>query len=194
MLTRLQIINEMVVSTGTAPLTASDVTHPLYIKANNKLEVVSDAVQSKGWWFNTSVRTLTPNVAGEIILPDTTMHVDPVDTMSKLSQRGNKLYDRDNATFIIGKAVKVKFVDRWAIEELPTQAAAYIKAKAVYEFYRDEDGNEPKLSNYKAERDMAWVELKGEHLKSADLNFFAGASAAQMSRGYRRGRLPLTDE
>lgn len=190
MLTRLQIINEMVVSTGTAPLTANDVRHPLYIKANNKLEVVSDAIQSTGWWFNTSVRTLTPNVSGEIILPTTALHVDPVSTASKYILRGGKLYDNGNATYVIGTAVKVKFVDRWPIEELPPHAAAYIKARAVYEFYRDEDGNEPKLSNYRAERDTAWVALKGEHLKSADINFFDGASAAQMARGYRGGRLP----
>jgi hypothetical protein len=183
----------MVVATGTAPLTSSDVLHPLYVKANNKLEVVNEAVQGTGWWFNTSKRTLNPNVAGEIILPDTTLHCDPVDTASKIIVRGTKLYDNENATYVIGKPVKVKFVDKWAVEELPPFAAACVKARAVYEFYRDEDGNEPKLSNYRQERDTAWVVLKGEHLKNADLNFFDGASAAQMARGYRGGRLPLSD-
>lgn len=193
MLTRLQIINEMVVSTGTAPLTSNDVLHPLYIKANNKLEVVNEAAQGTGWWFNTSKRTLNPNVGGEIPLPSTTLHCDPVDTSSKLIMRGNRMYDNQNATFVIGKAVQVKFIDKWPIEELPPAAGAYIKARAVYEFYRDEDGNEPKLSNYRAERDTAWVVMKGEHLKNADLNFFDGVSAAQMARGYRGGRLPLSD-
>lgn len=195
MLTRLQIINEMVVSTGTAPLTSNDVLHPLYIKANNKLEVVNEAAQGVGWWFNTSSRTLSPDVGGEITVPSTTLHADPVDTSSKLVVKGTKLFDRDTATTVIGKAVKVKFVDKWLIEELPPAAAAYIKARAVYEFYRDEDGNEPKLSNYRAERDTAWVTLKGENLKNADVNFFAGGSAAQLARGYRGGRgLPLSDE
>ena len=194
MITRLQIINEMVVSTGTAPLTSSDVLHPLYIKANNKLEVVNETIQGKGWWFNTSQRTMNPIVDGEIILPGNTLHADPVSRASNLSMRGSKLYDMKNATYIIGKAVKVNFIEKLALEELPPLAANYLRAQSVYEFYSDEDGNEPKMSRYDKARMEAWVAFKGEHLKNADVNFFAGTSAAQMSRGAARRGLPLYDE
>jgi hypothetical protein len=194
MLTKLEVINAMVASTGTAPLATNDTRHPFYIKASAKLATVSREVQSTGWWFNKSVRTLQPTLDGELILPSTALHVDPVDRGSKLVRRGTRLFDPDMASYTIGKPVRINYVELLEIEEMPPQAVAYIKARAVFEFYLDEDGNEPKLSNYRAERDSAWIGFKAEHLKNADVNFFSGTSAMQTGRGNAHRRLPLSDE
>lgn len=193
MLTELEIINAMLASTGTAPLTTNDTQHPFYVKANNKLALVNREVQSKGWWFNRAKRTLNPNLQGEIILPSNTLHADPVDRSDGLVIRGTKLYDMENATAVLNRSVKIVFVELVPLFDLPPAAGEYIKARAVYEFYRDEDGVMPKLGEYKQARDSAWVRIKAEHLRNADVNYFDGASFAQMQRGVRARRLPLSD-
>ena len=194
MLTELQIINAMLAATGTAPLTVNDQLHPFYIKALNKLDMVMTEVQGRGWWFNKAVRHLRQDVNGEIVLPSNTLHCDPVDRQDKLVMRGSKMFDLEEATFTINRDIRVVFVDLVPVLELPPTAVEYIKARAVYEFYRDEDGSQPKLGEYKMARDEAWVTMKGEHLRNADVNHFDGASSAQMSRGIRTRRLPLRNE
>lgn len=193
MLTTLDIINQMLASTGTAPLTTNDTYHPAYKKAMNKLQTVSTSVQSMGWWFNASVRTLRQNVSGEVILPNNTLHADPTDDTSVLVRRGKKLYNPVTATYVIGADTKVNFIEQWEIDELPPVASEYIRARAVYEYYRDEDGVQPKLSEYKEERNTAWVQMKDEHLKNKDLSWFTGMGHKQLRRGYRMSRLPVRD-
>jgi hypothetical protein len=190
MLTELEIINAMLASTGTAPLTTNDTQHPFYVKANNKLQAVNRKVQSKGWWFNRGVRTLNPDVNGRVVLPSNTLHADPVDAEDGLTIRGTTLYDINKATDVLDRSVEIVFVELVPLTQLPPAAGEYIDARAVYEFYRDEDGVMPKLGEYKQERDAAWVRMKSEHLKNADVNYFRGAAFAQMQRGYRGNRLP----
>jgi len=193
MLTELEIINAMLASTGTAPLTTNDTQHPFYVKAGYKLSIVNHAIQSKGWWFNKTTRTLNPDANGEIVLPSNTMHADPVDRRDRLTIRGTRLYDLKNATYSLNRSVELVFVDLVPIIDLPPTAGEYLTSRAVYEFYRDEDGNQPKLGEYKQARDNAWVEFKAEHLRNADVNYFDGASFAQMQRGVRTRRLPISD-
>jgi hypothetical protein len=190
MLTELDIINEMIVSTGTAPLTTNDTQHPFYVKADQKLQAVNRKIQSKGWWFNRGPRTLQPDVNGRVILPSNTLHADPVDETDHLTMRGTALYDLNTGTDILNRAVDIVFVELIPITQLPPTAGEYLAARATYEFYRDNDGVMPKLGEYKQSRDEAWIMMKAEHLKNADVNFFRGTSFAQMQRGYRGNRLP----
>ena len=194
MLTKLDIINAMLASTGTAPLTSNDTQHPFFIKASNKLAIINTEIQSKGWWFNRAIRTLNPDVSGHIVLPSNTLSADPVDRSKQYVIRGNKLYDLPNATNFIGAPVKVWFVDLVEIADLPPSAAEYLKAAAVASFYLDEDGNALKVNEYNRAVAAAFVGFKGENLKNADVNWFDGVSYAQQARGAGRRRLPVTDE
>lgn len=190
MLTELEIINEMLVSTGTAPLTTNDTQHPFYVKADQKLASINRRVQSKGWWFNRSRRTLNPDVNGRVIIPNNTLHADPADRTDHLAVRGTRLYDLNGNTDVLSRPVEVIFVELVPVIDLPPTAGEYLTARAVYEFYRDNDGIQPKLGDYRAQRDEAWIAMKAEHLRNADVNYFDGASFAQMQRGYRGNRLP----
>lgn len=195
MLTELDIINDMLASTGTAPLTSNDYRHPAYKKANQKLERVMLKVQAKGWWFNKSKRTFKINSDGEIILPSNTLHADPVRKSDNYIVRRGKLFQPDLRSFVFDGDVQVWFVENLSIDDMPPTAAEYIRAKAVYDYYLDAGGTEPKLSKYENAKMEAWVDFKDEHLKNADLNFFDGTSQQERGRGYwyRNNRLPVTD-
>lgn len=193
MLTKLEIINDMLASTGTAPVSAASTRHPAYLKALNKLEKVSRVMQGRGYWFNKSVRTLNPNTAGEIILPSTTLHADPVDTRITYTIRGGKLYDLANGTSVIGAPVKIVFIEQLDVEDMPPAAQNALQAHAVYTYFVDADGKDPKLSEYRNTAGQAAATLRGEQLRHSDVNFFNGSTWRQHVRPGSVRRLPLTD-
>lgn len=192
MLSRLDIINSMLAATGTQPLTGQDEQHPLYVKANTKLNEVSTSVQKLGMWFNTTVRDMNPGGDDQITLPSDTLRADPTDRSNNYTMRGSRLYDIGNHTFTIEDTVEVKLVRKLELRDLPQSALFYIKDKARYEFYLDEDGTEPKLSRYEKAMQVAWIELYREHLINRDTNYFDGNNAALFLKrgGGRRHRMP----
>jgi len=190
MYTRLKIINEMIVSTGARPLTAEQNRHPLYMKAEQLLDRVQASVQSLGLYFNTEVREITHQSNGEIIVPQGCIKADPVDRKHNLTLRGSRMYDLDTGTFIIGEDVTLKMIFKLDLEEMPLSAQEYIRAKAVFEFYLNEDGADPKLSNYRNERDRGWQAMDREHLRNRQQKIFDNPSNAvtQLRRGVGYGR------
>ena len=190
MYSRLDIINEMIVSTGARPLTAEQSRHPLYMKAEQLLDRVQASVQAVGLWFNTEVRDIEPQSNGEVIVPQGCIKADPVDRHCNLTLRSSKMYNLDTGNFEVGETVRLKMIFEIALEDMPLAAQEYIRAKAVYTFYLNEDGADPKLGNYRNERDLGWQTLYREHLRNRQVNIFDNASNAVTSlrRGTGYGR------
>lgn len=189
MYTRLDIINEMIGSTGARPLTAVQNRHPLYMKAEQLLERVQASVQSLGLWFNTEVREIVPQTNGEIIVPQGCIKADPADRHFNLTLRGNKMYDLDTGSYAIGDKTRLKMIFSVPLEEMPLSAQEYIRVKSVYEFYLNEDGGDPKLSNYRNSRDIGWQHMYREHIRNRQANIFDNPShvVANLRRGNGRG-------
>ena len=189
-LTELDIINQMLATTGTAPLTAGSTQHPLYTKAKNKLRIVSRQVQSMRWWYNTSILTLTPNAEGHIVVPQGTTRADPVDSCSFVIRRGQKLVDTANNTFVFDGPILTEIVQMFDYEDLPAPVSAYIMARARQEYYADEDGADArKLADYKAQTLQAWQSLQTTHLAARDVNYFNNPehTGVKLRRGHNRG-------
>jgi hypothetical protein len=190
MLTKLEIINDMLASVGTAALSSSNTMHPSYSKANLKLAKESRLMQGLGWWFNKFTRTARPNAKGEIVLPANALHADPLDTSTGYVVRGGKLFDPATFSFSIGTDVVLRYVENVAIEDLPPTAAAYLQARAVYAFYVDSNGGDPKLGEYRTAMVSAWGFVRQEDLRNKDLNIFDGQSMQQFRRVPGAYRLP----
>ena len=190
MLSRLDIINEMIVSTGARPLTAEQSRHPLYMKAEQLLSRVQASVQSVGLWFNTECREIVPQSNGEIIVPQGCIKADPADRHYNLTLRGSRMYNLSEGTFEIGEKVRLRMVFEIPLDDMPLAAQEYIRSKAVYEFYLNEDGADPKLSNYRNERDIGWQSLYREHLRNRQANIFDNPAntVTQLRRGISYGR------
>lgn len=191
MLTRLDIINSMLASKGTAPIATGYESHPNFIEANEVLTRVSSEVQSVPRWYNTSVRTLSPDVSGRVVLPATFIHVDPVDAALTYARRGTYLFDVANNTDVLGVALDATVVEELDITDLPPAVAAYIRAASVYLYFLDKKGEEPKLSSYLNIMLLTEAKVKAEDLRNRDLNYFNGGSASQLRRsGSGSLRLP----
>ena len=190
MLSRLDIINEMIVSTGARPLTAEQSRHPLYMKAEQLLSRVQASVQSVGLWFNTECREIVPQSNGEIIVPQGCIKADPADRHYNLTLRGSRMYNLSEGTFEIGEKVRLRMIFEIPLDDMPLAAQEYIRSKAVYEFYLNEDGADPKLSNYRNERDIGWQSLYREHLRNRQANIFDNPAntVTQLRRGISYGR------
>lgn len=167
---RLDIMNSMLAVNGEAPVSSPDSNDPSAIQANNLLKRVDRRVQSRGWYFNKEDITLSPNLAGEVIVPQNALSVDPVNTTSQYVKRGTKLYDRKNNTFVISESVKCTVILLLEIDELPETAAAFIEAKAVREHYRNEDGDAQKVRDLRTDEAEAYAFLNREHLANEDVN------------------------
>lgn len=192
-LTELDMINGMLATTGSAPLTAGETTHPNYIKALAKLATVNVSAQKMRLWYNTYVKEYTADGAGLITFSSSVLSADPVDESLKYVKRGNKLWNQVTQTdvFDVGYKIKILIVEQWALTDIPEAVQFYIRSLARYEFYLDEDGTEPKLSRYEKEKVDMWTIAYNEHITNSDVNYFRGNNTGlrlKRNPGYRRLR------
>jgi hypothetical protein len=170
MFTRLDIINAMVVSTGSRPFTASQNRHPTWVAADTMLNDVILSVLVFGLWFNTECRMVEPQSSGELLVPQGCIRADPADRHQNFTLRGLRMYDLNSGTYEVGCAVRLKMTFRLDLELIPPSAQEYIRSRAVYDFYLNRDGADPKLSHYRHARDTGWATLYREHLLNKQTN------------------------
>jgi len=145
--TEKEAVNEMLSAIGETPVSSLDDDSVVDAEtARAILRSVSRQVQSKGLHCNTDkgIR-ISPNNAGEIIIPPNALEVDeitPVSGNRDLVVRGRKLYDRENHTYKINTAVTLDIVSMLPFEELPQNTRAYITIRAARIFHDRTLGDE----------------------------------------------------
>lgn len=135
--TELEAVNAMLDSIGEAPIDSlTNIEAPDAGTALRRLRVVSKAVQTIGWEWNTEGVVLTPDSNGNLVLPANTLKFVPCndDPSVKLTMRGNRVYDRKNQTYVFTKTVKATIVTALDFEELPEAARQYVMLTAAEKF------------------------------------------------------------
>ena len=138
----LSATNMMLASIGQNPVTALDPSQSTWADtALVALATHDRLVQTKGMEANRERGWDIPlNGTGEAVLPSNTLHVDAAYgqgcRVGRLTQRGGKVYDRDNRTFILTDLapIKVDITLRLPFEDLPEAARALIAIKAAVQF------------------------------------------------------------
>ncbi len=132
--TQLEAVNAMLGHIGEAPVNTIADASSLPISASTAVSVldeVSREVQSEGWHFNSEKDvTISPNVSGNIVLDSDVVFADVEDYKLDVTQRGSKLFDRKNNTFVFTKDVKVFLIRLLDWEDLPEPARRYITLRA----------------------------------------------------------------
>lgn len=132
--TKLEAINKMLIAIGEAPVNSLESGYLEAVIAESILDEVNKEVQAKGWNFNTEYNKLfAKSVAGEIVLPTNVLRVDATYTATSkdLVQRGLRMYDRGNHTYIIDEDVYLDIVVQLVWEEIPEPAKRYISDRAA---------------------------------------------------------------
>ncbi len=177
MTVRLDLINSMLATTGTAKLSAADIYHPDYLRANSVLVDVLDEFAAKPLWYNTVIRELTANNNGRVVVPSNAISCDPIDISLDYAIRGQYLFDLTNYTDVIGAGVVVKCIIQMSvpIEDMPPVALQYIRAAARFQYFLDKDGSDKKIQIYGAILQNKELELNALNMKHTDANFFLGS-------------------
>lgn len=132
--TQLEAVNAMLGHIGEAPVNTIADASSLPISASTAVSIldeVSREVQSEGWHFNSEKDvTISPNVSGNIVLDSDVVFADVEDYKLDVTQRGSKLFDRKNNTFVFTKDVKVFLIRLLDWEDLPEPARRYITLRA----------------------------------------------------------------
>ena len=180
--TELECINIMLAAIGEAPVNSLTGTVPVDVRmAQSTLTEVNKQVQSEGWSFNTEIDvTLTRNASNNIVLGTDVLRVD-AQTHDHPSidpiQRGLKLYDRKNNTFVFDENVKCTVVYFRSFDELPEQARSYMTIKAARIFV-DRLVSDQSLRTYTQEDEIrARSVLMETDLSNADHNMLIGDPA-----------------
>lgn len=169
--TELDVVNEALASTGLAAVGSIDSKHPAFLKAHTVFNRVLQRIQNRGYWFNTSVRYLVPDVNGEIVIPQFAAVVDVIgDAKAIITVRGTKLFNIDERTYTIGEQQLCRIIERLAFADLPVVVREYVSARTVYEYYLEEDGAEPKLSSYASRLSIAYAMLDAEDIRHNEYN------------------------
>ena len=180
--TELECINIMLAAIGEAPVNSLTGTVPVDVRiAQSTLTEVNKQVQAEGWSFNTEIDvTLTRNASNNIVLGTDVLRVD-AQTHDHPSidpiQRGLKLYDRKNNTFIFDEDLKCTVVYFRSFDELPEQARSYMTIKAARIFV-DRMVSDQSLRTYTQEDEIrARSVLMETDLSNADHNMLIGDPA-----------------
>jgi hypothetical protein len=103
--------------------------------ARGILHEVSREIQDQGLECNTeSDYPMVIDTNGYVYLSENILHLDPTDRTMKVVQRGNRLYDKENHTFIFTKSVDCEVTWFFAYEDLPQHVQSYIKEVAIRRF------------------------------------------------------------
>lgn len=147
LLTQLQAVNLLLNSLGQTGVNTYDPPPtPTVADALNALNEADLDIQSKGWHWNREYSfPLTLDGSSYVALPDQTLRVtnayaSPGGIALDITQRGTKLYDLTNHTYVFPAAPVVDLVMRLDWDLLPQVARAAIAYQAAYRFQARKQG------------------------------------------------------
>lgn len=132
-LSKLEAVNICLSAMGEPKVTDLDSTGADAEMALDLIQETSRSVQLKGWHWNKENYTLNPNGSGNIILPNNTGEVRTSDEnfLDRYIQRGSKLYDTVNHTFVFTQPVKVEITILLDWDDLNIPMRCLVTARAA---------------------------------------------------------------
>jgi Autographiviridae tail tubular protein Gp11 len=176
MTTELEAVNEMLACVGEAPINTLTGDFPAAIQiAIDKLRSTSRAFQMMGWNFNTEEDwELSRDLDGFVNVPNNTMDVDLTveDWRVEVVQRGTRLYDKKNHTYIFdfNPKVTLKLFLPWTELNEPTRN--YIKIMAA-RIYQDQTVGSQEHHGFTEKDEMkAWMAFNQSDAENEDATIF----------------------
>ena len=177
--TELECINIMLAAIGEAPINTLTGTLPVdAVTAQKTLAEINKDVQNEGWSFNQEFNVkLTRDGNNQIALGTDMLKVDAnvfdhptIDVI----QRGLKMYDRKNNTFVFDTDLTCNVTYFRNFDEIPESARRYINIRAARVFVDRLVGDDG-LRTYTAQDEArARANLMENDMDNADHNVLSG--------------------
>ncbi len=172
---KLDAVNTMLSSIGEAPVSSLSSGLIEAEIAESILNTIDREVQSMGWHFNTELnKSFAQTPAGEILLPADILRADATlkANAPNLVQRGLKMYDRVNHTFIVGTNAALDVVVQLVFDDLPEVAKRYIVLRATRICQDRVVGSNTLHDFQEKDEQQALVQLKDFDKAADDHNIF----------------------
>ncbi len=135
-MTKLDAVNKMLRSVQALELTTLEEENKTYEQqvALDIFDQTNTFIQGLGWWFNTFVTKLEPDINGNITIPSDYLFVEPTDPTKDYVAINGKLYDKTHQTYMFIDGVEVEVITLQPFETLPPHVQEYITLKATLDF------------------------------------------------------------
>ena len=183
--TELEAVNAILASVGEAPVVSLDDSFTDAQLARQLLAQESRRVQSSSWHFNTEVGvTLTPDHEGFIWLPANTFRVLIADNRD-IVQRGRRLYDRANHTYVFTEEITADLVVGLPFDELPESLRLFLTIRAGRRF-QDRLQGDRVLHEFQAQDEMAaWAAFQNYEAEVGNYNILNNNPLVMRMKGRR---------
>jgi hypothetical protein len=176
-MTELEAVNTMLSVVGEAPVNTLESSGLGDVAvAQQVLLETSREVQERGWSFNReSGITLSPNTSGNIAVPPNVLRLDTLrEEAMHVTQRGTRLYDRENHTYSFSRPVKCEITFMLDFQDLPHAAKHYITIRAARRFQKRVLGSD-RLDAFTEDDEMfALASLKDQDSDVGHYNILTG--------------------
>jgi hypothetical protein len=175
--TKLEAVNSMLSTIGEAPVNTLSSGLVDAETAETILNEVSRSIQAQGWNFNTEPDyKIIADSDGNVVLPSNVLRADAVDkfrsSKNEYIQRGNKIYDKRQHTFNIGKDLELNLVVLLDFTDLPEVARRYITVKSARIFQERVVGSDRLSAMNRNDEQEALFALREMEGDNGDYNIF----------------------
>lgn len=180
----LAAVNEMLAAIGESPVSDLVALPPSGETALSILRATSRDFQEEGHWFNSEDGyILSPGVDGHITVPAEVLSLDEADaTGMNLIQRGERVYDLENRTYVFEDDVELAVVLHLEWDQIPSVARRYITAMATERFIDGFPGASGVTEARNRNLIRAKVAFEKAKLKAMDLNILNNSSISGFTR------------
>lgn len=187
LISELDAINKILAVTGDSPVATLDDSYIQSKLAQQILKRASRDIQTEGWWFNEEESvTLQKDLNGFITLAPNIISVLAVNDSGTIIQRGNRLYDRSNRTYVFESDVTADIITALEWDELPQEARAHIVNHACIEFNNDFFGAEDVKRTLEQNYQQSMIELKKKDVAARDINLLQSSRVRNIAFKNRR--------
>ena len=185
----LEAVNIMLATIGESPVNSLSAEESMVdvSLARQILRECATQVLEEGWQFNTEINwRLSPTSdTGELLIPANCIQIDTSGPSKNIdvAQRGNRLYDRVNHTYVFTAPVMVDMVILLDFAEVPQAARHYITIRAARVFQQRMVGSDTLGAFTEKDELRARAALRKLDANNADYNILTGSwSVARILR------------
>jgi hypothetical protein len=195
MLTKQDIINDMLSVVGEGGVSNIDTLHPSVQVAERIFNAQNLEFQMRGWWFNTEQRLkLVRDSAGRVEMPAGTLKFSVYNIANKTAsektrytKRGKYIYDTILHTNVINVDLCADITLLLDVTDLPATASNFIRHRCRELMYVDDDGDQFKTEKLERYRMEAWQALKAEEMSILAASALDNPTARSLRSGYMNG-------
>ncbi len=187
-MTKLEAVNICLSSMGEPIVNSLEGAAIDATMASDLIDETSRSVQSMGWHWNREKYTLSPDTSGYLNLPVNVLRVDSVDKSisTDVVQRGLKLYDVYNSTYVFTTTCAVEMYVQLDFTELPFSAKQFITMRSARLLQQRLLGSETLFKFDMQDEQRAWLILMQEETDVSDANMLYDSNSTNniVTRGY----------